>query len=80
MSKIVHTMSGKIEQLWQFLRGAASMPRVRETTSFSAKLVEERVDHRIDGRETLSRSIFKQQRDQIDGIWCGLAEDLTDEN
>lgn len=45
------------------------MAGVREAAVGIAELVEEGVDHGIDGRETLSRRVFEQRGDQIDSLW-----------
>ena len=39
-------------------------------------LIENRVDHRIDGRKTLHRGIFEESSDQIDRIWGRPSEHL----
>ena len=40
------------------------------------QLVEEWVNHGINGRKTLSRGILKEGRNQINGISRGFAENL----
>lgn len=62
-------MLGEIEKTRQVLGTAIRMAGVGEAAVGIAELVEERVDHGIDGRETLSRRVFEQRRDQIDSLW-----------
>lgn len=45
------------------------MAGVGEAAVRIAELVEEGVDHGIDGRETLSRRVLEQRGDQIDSLW-----------
>lgn len=62
-------MLGEIEKTRQVLGTAIRMAGVGEAAVRIAELVEEWVDHGIDGRETLSRRVFEQRRDQIDSLW-----------
>lgn len=54
------------------------MTRVGESGARIAQLVEEGVDHGIDGREPLGGGILEEARDQLDGVLVGLAEDFAE--
>ncbi len=56
-------MAGEVKEFWHLFRSAGSMTRIRKAAVRSPKLVKERVHHGIDGREALSRSVFKKSRD-----------------
>lgn len=73
---VEHTVKGKVEQLWQVLATAIGVTRIRKAGVGIPQLIEERVNHRLDRRETLSRSVFKQLGDQIDGVGVSLPKDL----
>lgn len=70
------TMAGEVKESRHLLCSTGGMTRIRETTIRSAKLVEEWVHHGIDGREALSRSVFKKSRDKFNCILSGFAENL----
>lgn len=70
-------MMGEIVQLWQIAGGPVGVTRVWQACVGIPQLVKEWVDHGIDGRETLCRSVLEQLGDQIDGARVRLAENLT---
>ena len=53
------------------------MARVGESTIRRTKLVEERVHHGLDGRETLCRGVLEKGRNQLNRIWSCFTEDLA---
>jgi len=59
----------EIEKTRQVLGTAIRMAGVGEAAVRITELVKERVDHGIDGRETLSRGVLEQRGDQIDSLW-----------
>ncbi len=69
-------MTGEIKKPRHFLRSTGCVARVRESTIRRTKLVEEWVDHCLDGRKTLCRGILKESRDQVDSILSSFAEHL----
>lgn len=69
-------MTREVKKLGHVLGSPGGVARVREATLRLTKLVEERMDHGIDGRKTLGRGVLQQQRDQIDCVGAGLAEHL----
>lgn len=68
----------EVEQWWQWLQLASSMPRIREFGIRIAELIKEGVNHRINGPEALRRSVFEEFGNQVDCISVGLAEDLAE--
>ena len=70
------TMMREVEQLRHFLAATSGMSRIWESTIRSTKLVEERVNHGLDGGETLGRGVLQESRDQLNCIWSRFAEDL----
>lgn len=68
----------EVEQWWQWLQLASSMPRVRELGIRITELIKEGVDHRINGPQALRGSVFEELGDQVDCISVGLAEDLAE--
>lgn len=69
-------MAREVEELWHLLGSTSGMTRVRETTIRGTELIEERVNHGVDGGKTLSRSVLKKRGDQIDSILGGFPEYL----
>ena len=53
------TMVAEIEEVGQLFAAIVGVTRVRELCVRIPKLVEERVNHGIDGRETLRGRVFK---------------------
>ena len=52
------------------------MARVGKSTIGSTKLVEERMDHGFNGRETFGGSVLKKRRDQLNSVLGGFTEYL----
>lgn len=73
------TVTREVEQFWHLFSTTSGMPRVGESTIRSTKLVEEWVNHGLDGRETLSRGVLEKSRDQLNRIWGRFAEYLDTE-
>ena len=69
-------MTGEVEQLRQLFRTSVRMTRIGEPTLRVTELVEKRVTHCINRRETLSWRVFQEGRNQLDSITGCLAEDL----
>lgn len=69
-------MVSEVEQLRQFPGGTIGVPRVLEARVRVAQLVEERVSHSLDRRESLSRRVFEQLGDEVDSRRLRLPEDL----
>jgi hypothetical protein len=69
-------MKGEVVKFWHIPRGAVGVTRVRQTSAWVPQLIEEGVDHGINGRQPLSRRVFQQLGDQIDRIRIGLPEHL----
>ena len=57
-------------------RGSIGMARIWETSRRIPQLIEERMDHSINCRQSLGWSILQELRDQIDRIRIGLPEHL----
>jgi hypothetical protein len=57
-------------------RGSIRVTRVWQTSAWVPQLIEEGMYHGIDGRQPLSRSVFKQFRDEIDRVRISLPEHL----
>ncbi len=54
-------MTREVEETGQLLGSTSSMTRVGESATRLAKLIEEGVNHSIDGRETLSWRVLQEQ-------------------
>ena len=52
------------------------MTRVRKTCTRIPELIEERMTHRFNRRESLRWSVFEQRGDQINRLMGRFAEDL----
>jgi hypothetical protein len=72
----VLTMERKVVEFWHIPRGAVGVTRVWQTSAWVPQLIEEGVNHGVDGRQPLSRGVFQQLGDQIDRIRIGLPEHL----
>jgi hypothetical protein len=71
------TMVGKVVQLRHVSSGSVRVTRVWQAGARIPQLIEERVNHSVDGRQTLCWRVFEQFRDQIDRIRIGLSEHLS---
>lgn len=70
-------MNGKVEESREVPGASVRVAGVRQSRARVPQLVEERVNHRIDGGESLSRRVLKQARDQVNGIWIRLPKNLV---
>lgn len=75
---VVLTMTGKVEKLGQIPHLTGAVPRVGQLGVRVAQLVEEGVDHGVDGRLSLGGRVLEQPRNEVDGVAVGLAEDLVE--
>lgn len=57
-------MTGEIEEHGHIFDWASRMARIGEFGAGVAQLVEEGVDHGIDGREALGRGVLEEARDR----------------
>lgn len=71
-------MSRKIKKLGKILEGTGLVPGVWEFGIGVPELVEEGLDHRIDGTQPLRRRVLEESGDQVDSISICLAEHLTE--
>lgn len=70
------TMQVEVEQLGQILSRAAGVTRIGESSIGVPKFIEERVNHGVDSRETLSRSILEELGNKINRVRVSLTEHL----
>ena len=70
-------MPCEIEETRQWLGTTVETARIGEAGCGMAELIEERVAHSVDCRETLSGGVLEESRDEINGISRGLTENLT---
>lgn len=66
----------EVEELRQILGCTSRVTRIGESSVGVSQLIEEGVDHGLDGGQTLCRCVFEELRNEIDGAGIGLAEDL----
>jgi len=69
-------MMCEVEKLGQLLCRTVCVARIGQPCVGVTQLVEEWMNHCIDGRQSLCRCVLEELGDQIDGIWLCLAEDL----
>lgn len=69
-------MSREVKQGRKFARSTTCMSGVGKTGTGISQFVEERLNHRIDGRQSLGWCVLQKSRDQIDCIWRSLPENL----
>lgn len=72
------TMTRKIEKRGQILDWTIWVTRIRESGRRISQLIKERVNHSINGRQSLGGSVLEEARNQLDGIRLSLAEDLVE--
>lgn len=71
-------MQGKVEKGGQILASTVLVSRIWQPGARVSELVEEGVDHGIDGGQALCRGVFEQARDEVDGIGVSFPENLSD--
>lgn len=76
--KVGLTMASKVEEFRKITKLTRSMSGIGQLGLGITQLVEEGVDHGVDGRLSLCRGIFEQLGDEIDGVGISLAEDLAE--
>ncbi len=69
-------MSREVKQGRKFTRSATCMSGIRKTCTGISQFVEERLNHRIDCRQSLGWCVLQKSRDQIDCIWRSLPKNL----
>jgi hypothetical protein len=70
------TMMSEVVQLRHVPGGSVRVARVWQACVGISQFVKERVNHGVDGRQTLCWRVFKEFRDQIDGTRISLSEHL----
>lgn len=70
-------MTREIEKLGQIANRSVGVTGIWKTGVGVPQFIEEWVAHSLDRRKTVSRSILKEGRDQIDRFRRSLAEDLS---
>lgn len=73
-----HTVMSEIKEVGHLLGGSARVTRVRKASVGIAQLVEERMSHRLDGRQSLRRRVLEQPGDQIYRVGIRLTENLRE--
>ena len=71
-------MSIEIEERGEILQLVCLMPRVGQPRLRVAQIVEERMNHGVDGAESLRGGVLEKTSDQIDRIGVRLAEHLIE--
>ena len=71
-------MTGKIEEGGKFAKLAGTVPRVGQHGVGVSKLIEERMNHGIDGGLSLGWGILGQAGDEVNSISVRLSEDLVE--
>lgn len=69
-------MPREVEESGQVLGRVVVVSRVGEPSSRIPQFVEEGMAHGFNGRQPLGRSVFQEGRDEVNGLWGCLAEDL----
>lgn len=69
-------MQSDIEQQRKFADFAVRVTRIWKPSIFVSELVEEGMDHGVNSRQSLSRSVLEQFGDEVDGARICLAEHL----
>lgn len=70
------TMMREVEQDWQILAASGRVTRVGESRVRIPQFIKEWMNHGVHSRQSLSRRVLKQARDQVDRIWVRLTEHL----
>lgn len=66
----------EVEELRHVLGRTSRVARVRESSVRVSQLIEEGVNHGLNGGQTLCRCVFEELGNEIDGAGVGLTEDL----
>ena len=72
------TMAGKIEEGGQILDWTIWMTRIRESGRGFSKFIKERVNHSINGRQSLRGCVLEEARNQLNSVRVSLAEDFVE--
>lgn len=72
------TVSREVEQVGQITKLASSVSRIGELGGWVSQLVEEGVNHGINGGLSLSGGVLEQAGNKVDGVGICLAEDLVE--
>lgn len=72
------TMPCKVEQRRQVLENARRVSRIREFGAGITELIEEGVNHGINGTQALSGRVLKELGDQVQSVCICLPEDLAE--
>ena len=67
------TMVVEIKEIWQLFGSAVGVTRVGQSRRRISDLIEERVDHGVNGRQPLCRGVLEELRNQIDRVGVGFA-------
>jgi len=71
-------MAGEIKESWHILDWSIWMAGVGESSCRVSQLIKEWVNHSINGRESLRRSVLEKARNKLNGSRISLAEHLVE--
>ena len=70
------TMPGEVKQVWELSCRPSRVTRVRQPSTKIPQLVKERLDHCINGRQSLCWRVLKKGGNEVDGVVGRFAKHL----